>query len=66
VNHDEMIREYTRCTKNMLSSSAERRLKELDAEAAREGLRFQMTNKRHWMMPRFLGDPIFELVPIEG
>lgn len=65
MNHDEMIREYTRCTKNILSSSSERRLEALDAAAAREGLRFQMTNERQWMMPGFLGDPHFELVPIE-
>lgn len=65
MNHSEMVREYTRCMKNILSSSAERRMNELDAMAAREGLRFKMTNETQWMMPHFIGDPVYELVPIE-
>lgn len=63
MTHEEMLREYTRCTKNMLSDSAQRRLEELDAEAAREGLRFQMVNEAQWMMPHYIGDPRFELTP---
>ena len=63
MTHEEMLREYTRCTKNMLSASAQRRLEELDAEAAREGLRFQMVNEVQWMMPHYIGDPRFELTP---
>ena len=62
MTHKEMIREYTRAYKNMLSSSAEKRLAQLDAEAAKEGLRFQMTNERQWMLPNFIGDPHFELI----
>ena len=41
MTHAEMIREYTRSYKNMLSASAEKRLAQLEAEAAKEGLRFQ-------------------------
>lgn len=63
MKHEKMIQEYTRCYKNMLSSSAERRMEELEAEAAREGLRFEMTNKVQWMMPHYIGDPHFELIP---
>lgn len=65
MERNDMIREYTRCMKNVLSSSAERRMVELDAVAAREGLRFKMTNESQWMMPHFIGDPMFELVPME-
>ena len=34
MTHAEMIREYTRSYKNMLSTSAEKRLAQLEAEAA--------------------------------
>ena len=63
MTHKEMLREYTRNYKNVLSASAQRRLEELAAMAAQEGLRFQMTNEAQWMMPHFMGDPHFELVP---
>ena len=63
MTHKEMLREYTRNYKNMLSANAQRRLEELTAMAAQEGLRFQMTNEAQWMMPHFMGDPHFELVP---
>lgn len=63
MTHKEMLREYTRNYKNMLSANAQRRLEELEAMAAQEGLRFQMTNEAQWMMPHFMGDPHFELVP---
>ena len=63
MTHEEMLREYTRSYKNMLSASAQQRLEKLDAEAAREGLRFQMTNETQLMMPHFIGDPHFELIP---
>ena len=64
MTHEEMLREYTRSYKNMLSASAERRMAELEAEAAKEHLRFQMTNERQWMLPHFIGDPRFELVQL--
>ena len=63
MTHEEMLREYTRSYKNMLSASAQRRLEELEAEAAHEGLRFQMVNEAQWMLPYFIGDPRFELIP---
>ena len=63
MNRDEMLREYTRCYQNILSSSAERRIAELDAEAAREGLRFQMLNETAWMNPHALVTPRFVLIP---
>ena len=66
MNHEEMLREYTRCYKNMLSASAERRMAELESEATQEGLRFQITNERQWMLPHFIGDPHFELIPEGG
>ena len=66
MTHKEMLREYTRAYKNMLSASAEKRLAQLDAEAAKEGLRFQMTNERQWMLPHFIGDPHFELIVLES
>lgn len=58
----EMCKEYARCQQNCLSSSAERRMRELEAEAAQAGLRFEMTNRRQYMMPHFLGEPKYELV----
>lgn len=58
----EMCKEYARCQQNCLSSSAERRMCELEAEAAQAGLRFEMTNRRQYMMPHFLGEPKYELV----
>ena len=66
MTHEEMLREYTRAYKNMLSASAEKRLAQLEAEAAKEGLRFQMTNERQWMLPHFIGDPHFELTALES
>ena len=63
MTHEEMLREYTRSYKNMLSASAQRRLEELETEAAREGLRFQMINEAQWVLPHFIGDPRFELIP---
>ena len=63
MTHEEMLREYTRSYKNMLSASAQRRLEELEVEAAREGLRFQMINEAQWVLPHFIGDPRFELIP---
>ena len=63
MTHEEMLREYTRSYKNMLSASAQRRLEELETEAAREGLRVQLTNEAQWMLPHFIGDPRFELIP---
>ena len=63
MTHKEMLREYTRNYKNVLSANAQRRLEELAAMAAQEGLRFQMTNEAQWMMPHFMGDPHFELIP---
>ena len=66
MTHAEMIREYTRSYKNMLSASAEKRLAQLEAEAAKEGLRFQITNERLWMLPHFIGDPHFELTALES
>lgn len=62
MKHAEMIREYTKCMKNILSSSAEKRMRELDEIAALEGLQFKMVNEKQWMMPHFIGDPVFELV----
>lgn len=65
MTHVEMIQEYTRSYKNMLSASAEKRFTQLEAEAAKEGLRFQMINERQWMLPHFIGDPQFELIALE-
>lgn len=58
----EICKEYARCQQNCLSSSAERRMEELEAEAAKAGLRFEMTNRAQYMMPHFLGEPRYELV----
>ena len=63
MTHDEMLREYTRCYRNILSSRAQQRIAELDAEAAKEGLRFQMVNETVWMMPHAIVAPRFELIP---
>lgn len=58
----EMCKEYARCQQNCLSSSAECRMVELEAEAAKEGLRFEMTNRAQYNLPHFMGAPKFELV----
>ena len=58
----EMCKEYARCQLNCLSSSAQRKMDELDAEAAEYGLKFEMTNKVQYMMPHFIGEPKYELV----
>ncbi len=47
---NEMCKEYARCQQNCLSSSAERRMRELEAEAAQIGLRFEMTNRTQYMI----------------
>lgn len=60
----EACKEYARCQQNILSSSAERRMAELDAEAAKAGLRFHMTNEAGYMNPHFIGEPKYELVAI--
>jgi ribosomal protein L37AE/L43A len=54
--------EYSKCTQNSLSSSAERRLDELDKLAAKSGLKFNMTNYSAYMQPHALVKPTFELV----
>lgn len=62
MTKQEMIKTYTKAYQNQLSSSAEKRMSELEAEAAKMGLRFEMTNKTQYMMPHYLGDPNFELI----
>ena len=59
---NEICKEYARCYQNCLSSSAERRMNELEAEAAQAGMKFNMTNEAQYMLPNFLGEPNFELV----
>lgn len=59
---NEMCKEYAQCQQNLLSSSAERRMEQLEAEAAQAGLRFEMTNRTQYMLPNFLGAPRYELV----
>ena len=59
---NEICKEYARCYQNCLSSSAERRMNELEAEVAQAGLKFNMTNRAQYMLPNFLGAPNFELV----
>lgn len=58
----EMCKEYARCQQNCLSSSAERRMDELESEAAQAGLKFKMTNYSQWILPHFIGEPKYELV----
>ena len=59
---NEMCKEYARCQQNCLSSWAERRMEELEVEAAQAGLKFEMTNRTQYMMPHFLGEPKYALV----
>ena len=59
---NEICKEYAHYYQNCLSSSAERKMNELEAEAAKSGLKFNMTNKEQYMMPHFLGTPNFELI----
>lgn len=61
---NEICKEYARCYQNCLSSSAERRMTELEAEAAAAGLKFNMTNRTQYMLPHFIGEPKFELVTV--
>ncbi len=58
----EICKQYARCTQNCLSSSAERRMRELEEEARVAGLEFHMTNRAQYMMPHFIGEPRYELV----
>jgi hypothetical protein len=62
MTRTEMITAYTKAYQNQLSSSAERRMRELEEEADRQGLRFEMTNRTQYMMPHYLGAPRFDLV----
>ena len=62
----EMIRDYTRAYQNQLSSSAERRMRELQDEASRSGLEFHMTNETAYMQPNALVTPNFELRRVSG
>ena len=62
MTRTEMINAYTRAYQNQLSSTAEKRMRELETEAARMGLRFEMTNSAQYMLPHFLGKPRFDLV----
>lgn len=59
---NEMCKEYAVCKQNCLSNNAQRRMEELEAEAAKAGLRFEMTNRTQYMLPNFLGEPRYELV----
>lgn len=59
---NEICKEYARCYQNCLSSSAERRMKELEMEVSAAGLKFNMTNRVQYMMPHFIGEPRFELI----
>ena len=61
MERSEMIAAYTKAYQNQLSSSAEKRMQELEEEADRMGLRFEMTNWTQYMMPHYLGAPRFEL-----
>lgn len=59
---NEICKEYARCYQNCLSSSSERRMKELEMEVSAAGLKFNMTNRAQYMMPHFIGEPRFELI----
>lgn len=59
---NEMCKEYARCYQNCLSSSMERKMKELEAKAAQAGLKFNMTNRTQYMLSHFLGEPKFEMI----
>lgn len=63
MTHEEMIQEYEKCFANNLSSSAQSRMKELQDEAAKEGLCFKMTNYNQYMTRGFWGKARFDLVP---
>ena len=58
----EICKEYAKCYQNCLSSSAERRMNELEVEVAKAGLKFNMTNREQYMLPNFIGTPRFELI----
>lgn len=58
----EMCRKYARCQQNICSFSAQEEMERLDAEAALEGLRFEMVNRAAYQLAHFIGDPVFELV----
>lgn len=62
IRKNQITEEYARCQQNCLSSSAERRMEELEAEAAQAGLRFHMTNRTQYMMTNFIGEPKYELI----
>ena len=62
MTKQEMIAAYTKAFQNQLSSSAEKRMQELEAEADQMGLRFEMRNRTAYMMPHYLGTPEFELI----
>lgn len=55
-------KEYSKCMQNNLSSSAERRMDELDRLAGKEGLKFNMVNYSQWVLPRSLVSPEYELI----
>lgn len=58
----EICKEYAKCYQNCLSSSAERKMQELEVKVKEAGLKFNMTNREAYMLPHFLGEPKFELV----
>lgn len=54
--------EYSKCQQNCLSSSAEKRMSELNKLADKAGLKFVMTNYSAYAQPRALVTPKFDLV----
>lgn len=54
--------EYSKCMLNNLSSSAEKRMYELDNLAHNNGLKFVMTNYKQWSLPHAVVKPKYELV----
>lgn len=60
----EICEEYAVCYQNCLSSSYELRMRELEAEVTAVGLVFNMKNEAQYMLPNFIGKPIFELLAV--
>lgn len=57
--------EYSRLERNILSSSAEKRMGILDEMAGNAGLKFSMVNNAAYMHPHAFTVPKYELTPLE-
>lgn len=56
-----MCKAYANAVANCLSSSAERKMAELEKLAADQGLKFVLMNREQYMNPHFMGLPKYEL-----